>query len=156
MEKEYFQSTNNLYLTLTVFERTLLTAQESYFSLLRMDKSTDYGRLALFVEEAGSTFPSIPEIWKLQYIAVHPAFRHRGVASMFLDWGKRQAERESVPIGLESSQLARPLYLKNGFRRYGHMRIKDFPIEDVPTFLWEPRGMEGRWSVKEDDTRRLE
>lgn len=121
-----------------------------------MDKSIDYGRLACFIEQAKETFPSIPEIWKLQYLAVHPAFQHRGVASIFLDWGKRQAEREGVPIGLESSQLARPLYLKNGFRRYGHMQIKDFPIEHVPTFLWEPRGMEGRWGVKGDDTGGLE
>lgn len=71
---------------------------------------------------------------------------------MFLDWGKRQAEMEGVPIGLESSQLARPLYVKNGFRRYGSMQIRNFPIEDVPTFLWEPRGLEGRWGMKGDAT----
>ena len=71
---------------------------------------------------------------------------------MFLDWGKRQAEMEGVPIGLESSELARPLYVKSGFRRYGSMQMRDFPVDDVPTFLWEPRGMEGMWGVKGDAT----
>lgn len=143
-------------LTLTVLERALLTTQETYLSLLRMDNSLHYGRRDHFVEEAKSTFSGITEFWRLQYLAVHPACRHRGVASLFLDWGKQQAEREGVPIRLGSSELARPLYLKNGFRRYGRIRIKDFPIENVPTFLWEPRGMEGRWGVKGDDTGGLE
>ena len=72
------------------------------------------------------------------------------MASSLLDWGKRQAEREGCPIGLESSELARPLYLRNGFRKFGSMLIRDFPIKDVPIFLWEPRGREGRWGMKGD------
>ncbi|CAD6591906.1 MAG: hypothetical protein ASARMPREDX12_005488 [Alectoria sarmentosa] len=131
-------------------ERTLLTAQESYLSLLRADRSLHPARLAHFLAEAKSDFASIPEIWKLQNLAVHPDFQRRGVASSLLDWGKRQAEREGCPIGLESSELARPLYLRNGFRKFGSMLIRDFPIKDVPIFLWEPRGREGRWGMKGD------
>ena len=40
--------------------------------------------------------------------------------------------------------------MKKGFRRYERMRIRDFPLEDVPIFLWEPRGMEGKWGMKGD------
>lgn len=69
---------------------------------------------------------------------------------MFLEWGKQQAETERVPIGLESSMKARPLYLKSGFRIFGDMRISGFPVGDVPIFLWEPRGLEGRWGMKGD------
>ena len=69
---------------------------------------------------------------------------------MLIDWGKEQAQREKCPIGLESAMAARPMYLKNGFRKYGSMHIKDFPIEDVPTFIWEPRGMEGKWGMEEE------
>ena len=88
---------------------------------------------------------------KLLILATDPAFQNRGVASLFLDWGKRQAEMEKVPIGLESSMRARRFYLKSGFRRFGDMRIRDFPIGDVPIFLWEPRGLEGMWGMKGEE-----
>ncbi|KAF6219096.1 hypothetical protein HO133_004921 [Letharia lupina] len=133
-----------------LLERTLLTAQEYYLSLLRADKSLHYARLAHFLAEAKSDFASIPEMWKMQNLAVHPNFQRRGIASMLLNWGKQQAGKEGVPIGLEASELARPLYLKNGFRKFGNMHIEDFPIEDVPIFLWEPRGLEGMWGMKGD------
>ncbi len=60
----------------------------------------------------------------------------------------RRAEGEGVPIGLESSRRARRLYVRKGFRRFGEMRIKGFPVEDVPIFLWEPGGREGEWGMK--------
>jgi len=69
---------------------------------------------------------------------------------MLINWGKEQAEREQCPIGLESSLAARPTYLKNGFRKYGNMYIKDFPLDDVPIFIWEPKGMEGKWGMEEE------
>lgn len=43
---------------------------------------------------------------------------------------------------------ARKLYLGSGFRVFGNMLIRGFPIEDVPIFLWEPRGREGQWGMK--------
>ena len=61
-----------------------------------------------------------------------------------------------MPIGLESSQLAMPLYVKNGFRMYGSMQIRGFLSQDAPAFLWEPKGMEGRWGMKGDVTGGLE
>ena len=67
---------------------------------------------------------------------------------MFLKWGQEQAQREGCPIGLESSAAAKPMYLKNGFRQYGKIHIPDFPFEDV-VFLWEPKGMGGKWGVEE-------
>ena len=133
-----------------VLERTLLTAQESYISLLRLDKSLDPARLRHFLTEAKSDFQSIPEIWKLQKLGTDPAFQRRGVASLLLDWGKLLAEREGVPIGLESSLQARPLYRKSGFRWAGGIRIEGVTVENAPVLLWEPRGKEGWWSVKGD------
>lgn len=134
-----------------MLERTLFSAQETYHSLLRLDRSLDSSHLRQFLAEAKSDFQSIPELWKLQNLATDPAFQNRGVASKLLEWGKRQAEREKVPIGLESSMKGRPFYLKSGFRIFGEMRISGFPVEEVPIFLWEPRGLEGRWGMKGDD-----
>ena len=67
---------------------------------------------------------------------------------MMLDWGKEQAQREGCPICLESSEVARPMYLKNGFREYSIMPIENFPVAYVHTFIWEPKGMKSKWGIK--------
>ena len=131
-------------------ECLLLNATDKYISFIGADRSLDSGRLARFLSESKVDFDAIPEILKLQHLCVHLAFQRRGVGSMLLDWGKEQAEREGVPIGLESSEKARPMYMHNGFRRYGKMHLTDFPIDDVPIFIWEPKGMEGRWGAEEE------
>lgn len=69
---------------------------------------------------------------------------------MLIEWGKEQAEKEKVPIGLESSTAARSIYLKNGFREFGRLRIKDFPVDEVPIYIWESKSMEGEWGVKKE------
>ena len=133
----------------SVFERTLLQATEKYMAFTRADKSLDYGHLQTFQTEAQKDFEAIPELWKLQNLCVHVNHQRRGLGSRFLRWGKAQAEREGVPIGLESAEAARPTYLKNGFRVYAYMHIESFPIEEVPIFLWEPKSMEGQWGTDE-------
>ena len=61
--------------TASVLERTLLTAQESYLPLFRLDKALDPVRLRQYLTEAKSDFQSIPEIWKLQKLGTNPAFQ---------------------------------------------------------------------------------
>ena len=63
-------------------------------------------------------------------------------------WGKEQAQKEGCPIGLTSSTKGKGLYEKQGFRRYGTVRIEGFPVDDVPIFLWEPKGLEGKWGTR--------
>lgn len=133
-------------------ECMLLKATESYISFTSANKSLDYERLRLCLSEAKQDFAAISDMWKLQNLCVHVDYQRHGIGSMMMNWGKEQAEREGVPIGLESSEAARPAYLKNGFRKYGNMHIKDFPIDDVPIFIWEPKGMEGRWGMKQEDS----
>lgn len=65
-------------------------------------------------------------------------------------WGKEQAEKEGCPVGCSSSMKGKGLYEKQGFRRYATIRVEGFPVDDVPVFLWEPRGMEGRWGNNGD------
>ncbi|MCJ1454170.1 hypothetical protein MMC28_004521 [Mycoblastus sanguinarius] len=134
-----------------LFERLLLQATERYLSLTYADKSIDYNRIRHFYAQSIDDFSAIPELWKLKNLAVHPNFQHRGIATSLMSWGKEQAEREGCPIGLESSERARPYYIKNGFRKYGtiNIELREFPLDDVPIFLWEPRGMEGRWGTRE-------
>ena len=128
-----------------MLEETLLEAAEFYNHTLRLDKSLDYDRLDIFRTESMQDFNAISEMWKLQNLCVHTDFQRRGIGSMMIKWGQEQAEKEGCPIGLESSMVARPVYLKNGFRIYENIHIKDFPLDDVPIFIWEPKGMEGKW-----------
>ena len=65
-----------------------------------------------------------------------------------IKWGQEQAEKEGCPIGLESSMVARKMYVKNGFRMCGYMHIEGFPLDDA-ILIWEPNGMEGRWGMQE-------
>ena len=65
---------------------------------------------------------------------------------MLLDLGKRQAEEEDVPVGVESSELARPLYVKIGFRKYGSVQIgvsrwKMNPFLNRSRGRWKGRGV---------------
>jgi GNAT superfamily N-acetyltransferase len=134
----------------TVLERILIKANQEYMNCIGADKSLDYDRLQAFLNEATTDFQAIKELWKLQNLCVHVDHQRRGIGSMFLKWGQKQAEREEIPIGLESAEAARPTYLKNGFRVYGYMHVKAFPIEEVSIFIWEPKGMEGLWGTKEE------
>ncbi|KAL6720921.1 hypothetical protein ACLMJK_000020 [Lecanora helva] len=131
-------------------ESALLQAEVRYATLIGADRSLDPTRLAHFLSEAKEGFTKITEIWKLQNLCVHVDHQRHGIGSRMLDWGKEQAEKERCPIGLESSETARRVYLRSGFRKYGNMHIKGFPIDDVPTFIWEPNGMEGQWGMEED------
>lgn len=56
-------------------------------------------------------------------------------------WGKEQAQNEGCPVGLTSSMEGRGLYEKQGFRMIGTIKIQGFPVDDVPIFLWEPKGI---------------
>lgn len=119
-------------------ELTLLNATETYNSLIRADKSLDHERLRHFRSEAADGFVGISEMWKLHNLCVHVDYQRRGIGSMLIEWGKEQAEKEKVPIGLESSTAARSTYLKNGCREFGRLHIKDFPIDVVPICIGGP------------------
>ena len=131
-------------------ERFLLSLQDTYILSTRADKSSSYANLAQWLAASQDEFASVPEMWKLRNLCVSPRFQRRGIGTLLMAWGKEQAEKERCPIGLGSSMKGKGLYEKQGFRRYGTIQIKDFPFDGVPLFLWEPKGMEGRWGVRGD------
>ena len=67
-----------------------------------------------------------------------------------MKWGKEQATKEKVPLGLTSSTMGSGLYLKQGFKRYSTLRVEGFPGGDVPVFLWEPTELEGTYKAQRD------
>jgi len=72
-------------------------------SFTHTDESLNYRRLRSFLNEASEYLDAINEMWKLQNLCLHVDFQRRGIGSMLIDWGKVQAEKERVPIRLESA-----------------------------------------------------
>lgn len=133
-------------------ECALLQLTDTYNYVTGADKSLSHERLQEWLTASLDEFGGIPEMWKLHNLCVDPRFQRRGIGGLLMKWGKEQAEKEGCPIGLSSSMKGSGLYLKNGFRRYATIRVKDFPVEDVPVFLWEPPGTVGVWGTRGDMT----
>lgn len=51
----------------------------------------------------------------LKICFVHPAHRCRGVGSLLVDWGIRQADELDLEIFIEAATPEVPLYLQHGF-----------------------------------------
>jgi ribosomal protein S18 acetylase RimI-like enzyme len=48
-------------------------------------------------------------------IGTHPSYRRKGVASMLMDWGVQQADRDGLRCFVDASDQGVPLYKKYGF-----------------------------------------
>lgn len=63
-------------------------------------------------------------------IATHPNHLRKGVASALIAWGVKEAEKQNIPVLIESVPHARPLYLSNGFTENGKWTI-DYEEKDA-------------------------
>ncbi|OAL50381.1 hypothetical protein IQ07DRAFT_587051 [Pyrenochaeta sp. DS3sAY3a] len=52
----------------------------------------------------------------LNSFATHPEHQRRGAGKMLLEWGLRKADAEGRRTYLDATEVARPLYERNGFR----------------------------------------
>ncbi|KAL9131693.1 MAG: hypothetical protein Q9217_000434 [Psora testacea] len=131
-------------------ERTLAHLGDKYVSVFKLDGSLSFPNLHRWLTHASDTFDMVPELWKLQNLCVNPSFQRRGIGALLIQWGKEQATKEKVPVGMSSSEMGSGLYIRQGFKRYATLRVEGFPVADVPVFLWEPPGMEGTHKAPED------
>ncbi|KAL4780299.1 putative GNAT family acetyltransferase [Aspergillus varians] len=67
------------------------------------------------VEAAGDRLLERTPCYSLSYIGTDPNYERRGAASILVNWGLEHARRENVPVALESTKNAWPLYEKLGF-----------------------------------------
>lgn len=81
---------------------------------LRLDAlSSLFGPLrAAQTDIMGTTEPYL----MLNSFATHPEHQRRGAGKMLLEWGLRKADAEARRTYLDATEMARPLYEKNGFR----------------------------------------
>ncbi|OJD18497.1 hypothetical protein AJ78_01486 [Emergomyces pasteurianus Ep9510] len=68
---------------------------------------------------------------ELDNLFVLPEYRGQGIASRLINWGCELANHLMVPVWLEASMMARPVYLKHGFVDIEHSRY-----------------VKGRWDVE--------
>lgn len=78
------------------------------------------------------------EYWHLQELGVAPEFRRRGAARALVGWGQDWARKENVPILLESTPMARPLYEGAGFLQYDTWEWGDKPDMAWHMMRWQP------------------
>jgi GNAT superfamily N-acetyltransferase len=70
----------------------------------------------------------------LQLLAVHPSHQGKGVGTLLLQEGLRQADELGVPVWLEASEKGRPLYRKFGFN--------DFKTIEIDLAEWGGEGID--------------
>lgn len=100
------------------------------------DLSGDPSRMKLV--RSKDLFESISERWLLSYMAVHTSYQRRGISDQLTKWGLKITSEERVPVTLEETISAEPLYRRIGFRDYSHNCLaKDI---DRPALTWEPVG----------------
>ena len=105
-------------------ESHLLTLENTYITTTKQDRSVSPAAIAQWLQTASNedTWAG-PEMWKLRNLAVHPSYQRRGIGAQLIQWGKQQATEEKCPVVLTSSMEGQGLYLKEGFRRIGIVRM---------------------------------
>ncbi|QSS53970.1 GNAT family acetyltransferase [Histoplasma capsulatum var. duboisii H88] len=78
----------------------------------RMDILNEWARK---VEDASSSVIGSTPCYCLSFIGTHPSYERRGAATMLIQWGLERSVKENVPIQLESTIVAWPLYKRLGF-----------------------------------------
>ncbi|PVH75460.1 hypothetical protein DL98DRAFT_658045 [Cadophora sp. DSE1049] len=69
--------------------------------------------------------------WILMHLVTRGSQRGRGAAGMLIAWGVGKAKVDGVPVYLEASALAKPLYERYGFRQIGNLLELDLRAHGV-------------------------
>jgi GNAT superfamily N-acetyltransferase len=136
-------------------EEKLISA-EKWWCRYVTDRSVDYRFLDSFIAAfQGSEKPARPSCLHCHLIVVDPNTQSRGVGRVMMDWGKKLAVAEDLPLYLESNLEATGFYEKVGFSRLGEDCVINPDGQEafrVPTFVWEGKEREGRWLEQEVDS----
>ncbi|KAK2789837.1 hypothetical protein FQN53_001200 [Emmonsiellopsis sp. PD_33] len=83
--------------------------------------------------------------YRLSFIATSPQHEHRGAATMLIRWALERSRSEVVPIALEGTSNAVPLYEKLGFEPVGKISMVlevtddgDSEIYEETCFVFQP------------------
>jgi GNAT superfamily N-acetyltransferase len=138
-------------------EKALLDAEikyQRYFTDVRT--VVDWEFLERFFAGVVATAKKTPPCLHLWVLVVNPTFQGRGVGKVLLDWGKKLAEEEKLPLFLESNLETPGFYAKMGMKRLGDAKMDTI---SMPIFAWEYEdgvfleadgGSEGKYKWKEE------
>ncbi|KKZ62800.1 hypothetical protein EMCG_02843 [[Emmonsia] crescens] len=87
----------------------------------RMDILNEWTRR---VEDVSSRVIGSTPCYCLSFIGTYPKHEGRGAGSMLIRWGLERSASENVPIQLESTMVAWPLYKKLGFEDKGRIQMQ--------------------------------
>ncbi|KAI9842685.1 MAG: hypothetical protein M1837_006970 [Sclerophora amabilis] len=132
--------------SLNKLERLLLKGTDRYYELLGLDRSENLAAVRRFRATTSNVMEDVDDHWYLAWLGVSNRHRRRGVGRLLVGWGLDNAEEEGVPVWLTSSPVGEKLYEKMGFRGFGYTPIVDGEL--CPVFIWEPKGMEGKWGER--------
>ena len=62
-------------------------------------------------------------------LATHPDHLRKGVASALIEWGLQEAEKQGIPVLIESVPHAVPVYERSGLTNEGKWTI-DYEVKD--------------------------
>lgn len=135
-------------------EGNLIWAEKAWCRYVT-DRSVDYqfldGFMAAFI---GSERVARPDCLHCHLIVVNPKTQAKGVGRMLMEWAKKLAVAEDLPLYLESNLEATGFYEKTGFARLGEDCVVNPDGREefrIPTFVWEGREREGRWLEKDEN-----
>ncbi|KLJ05608.1 hypothetical protein EMPG_10904 [Blastomyces silverae] len=99
------------------------------------------------VDDACSRVIGDTPCYCLSFIGTNPKYGGRGAASMLISWGLERSEIENVPIQLESTLVAWPLYKKLGFENKERIQMQLEGVgENGQSVLYEELSLV-RWPV---------
>ncbi|TAQ90552.1 hypothetical protein B7494_g1106 [Chlorociboria aeruginascens] len=77
--------------------------------------------------------------YRLTFVGTYPGFQRRGAGTMLTKWGLAKAEKENIPVYLESTITALPLYQKLGFIPIDglSMELPDMGVDGEPVIYQE-------------------
>ncbi|KAL4956945.1 hypothetical protein BDW69DRAFT_181080 [Aspergillus filifer] len=60
-----------------------------------------------------------------------PTYRRQGLATLFMDWGMKIADKRGMEAWLDASEFGAPLYEKYGFRKIGVNPVRPVPGKEL-------------------------
>ena len=134
-------------------ERQLLGLEARYRALCQYT-SINASFLSTFLNSFLTNPPPKPPLLHAHIIAVHPCAQGHGIGRHLLRWGQDLAQRENLPLYLESTLEAVGFYEKGRFKRLSGDCVIDVEGGEgvrLPVFVWEAEGREGDWVERDGE-----
>jgi ribosomal protein S18 acetylase RimI-like enzyme len=137
-------------------ERLLIPYERGYVRYF-LNRVADYASFYRLVGQFGDTFGEVPgeKLLHLQFLITDPIYQGFGIGENMMDWGRKLAACEALPVGLESSFIAKGFYERRGFKTVAELVVEEWDEKmgrqntRTPVMIWEPKEHEGETVVED-------